>query len=509
MAEQQTPDLRSGIDAALAKEGEPVAGTVDGKPVVVVRSDGKLCAFAGECTHLGAPLADGIIVDGEIRCPWHHARFSVSTGEAVGGPAFRPLETYNVTERDGKISVEGDANRADPSGTIAQGNQKIVIIGSGGAGHACADMLARAGKGERVTILSADTDPPYDRTFCSKQYLSGKKSRKDCLLPAMGLGQAPEPTLRTGTRVTGIDPGTRQVTIGDGESVDYDILILATGATPIVPEFAGNGRDNVKTLRSLADADDLVRSANSDAIHTVAILGASFIGLEVAAAMIAHDLQVVVIAQEKLPLASVLGSEVGQFVQSLHEDEGVTFHFERSVEKFDGKTITLDDGSEVAADLLVVGAGVSPNTGLAASAGLTLADARDGGGILVDQRLTTSDGSIYAIGDVAAYPDPRLGRHIRIEHWVHAERQGRYLAQALLGQEAGDFDNIPFFWSGHYGTSLRYVGHADDPADRMIDGSIDGADFAITYQEDGKDRAVLTCGRDTYSLKVEAEWEQG
>jgi apoptosis-inducing factor 3 len=502
MSDPEKPDFGAGIAASHLKDGAPLAGTVEGDAVVLVRTGGRLCAVSGECTHLGAPLETGAVIDGELRCPWHHARFALETGEAVGAPAIEPLSCYSVEETDGIVRVTGKAPPARHPRRPA-GSDMILIVGGGAAGHACADMLARAGQGDRVTILSADEDPPYDRTFCSKQYLAGKKDRDACLMPIPGLGDGTAPTIRTGVEVVEIDVAGHAVLTRDGERIGYGTLVLATGAEPLVPDFAGSDGEAVHVLRTLTDADALIAAA--DKAETIAILGASFIGLEVAASLTGCGRQVVVIAEDAVPLAPVLGEEAGRFVQHLHEEKGVRFHLGRTLGSYDGTSLTLDDGTMVVADLLVVGAGVKPRIALAKAAGLALADGEDG--IRVDARLATSAETIYAIGDVASYPDPRLGHPIRVEHWVHAQRQGQHLARHLLGETQAGFGDTPFFWSGHYGTSLRYVGHAPTE-DGRIEGSIDDGDFALFFREGGEEQALLTCGRDLQSLEVEAQWEK-
>lgn len=439
-----TPDFAIGVPAHCVSDA-PLAGQVDGKPVILVRAGGRICAVSGECTHLGAPLETGLIVGSEIRCPWHHARFSLETGEAVGAPAMQPLSCFTVKERDGTIRVADRAYLKSSRVTAGDGGA-IVIVGGGAAGYACADMLARGGWGDHVTILSADADEPYDRTFCSKHYLTGEKSRADCMMPTAGLGLGHPPTVRTGVDVSSIDVSSREVVTVEGERIGYSTLVLATGAEPVVTDFDGADHEAVYQLRTLADADALIGAAET--AKTVAILGAGFIGLEVAASLRARELDVTVVGAEDIPLASVLGEEAGRFVQCLHEKNGVRFRLGREVVGYDGTSVMLDDGNVVQADILVVGAGVKPRIALARAAGLTLA--RHENGIAVDGRFTTSVDDVFAIGDVASCPDPRLDHPIRVEHWVHAQRQGQHLARLLLRKTEAAFNDVPFFWSTHH-----------------------------------------------------------
>ncbi|MCJ8138342.1 FAD-dependent oxidoreductase [Falsirhodobacter halotolerans] len=488
-----TPDLTKGIDAKLLEDGAIVSGTVEGKAVIVLRQGGTLRALSGQCTHLKAPLEKGAVIDGEIRCPWHHARFDLETGEAVGAPAYAPLSCYRVVEVDGRVVVHPRTTRPEPAQAPAA--PRVVVIGGGAAGHALAEMMARHGQGKRVTVIMADPDRPYDRTFCSKQYLAGKKDMEDTFLPDL-----PGVDLRTGAEVERIDPAAKSVTLTDGTVVDYDDLVLATGAEPKRPEFDGMDRTNVHTLRTLDDATRLIDAAKG--AERAVILGAGFIGLEVAAALIGRDLSVEVVDRGDLPMAKVLGPEAGAFLRDLHEKKGVVFHAGRQIDGFDGTVVHLDDGTTIEADLLVIGGGVAPRVALAEAAGLDLADH----GIAVDATLATSVPHIFAAGDVAATPDPHGVGRVRVEHWVHAQRQGQYLARRFLGMEDGPWSDTPFFWSGHYGTQLRYVGHAK-AEDRTIDGDVASGDFAVHYLQDGEERALLTCKRDVLSLETEAAWD--
>lgn len=499
---EQKPDFTRGISSGDLPEGAMLEGTLGEDKVLLLRRGGEVKAIGARCTHLGAPMAKGIIAEGELRCPWHHARFSIETGEAVGAPAFDPLPCYRAEERDGRIIVKGRREAAVQSPKKAPG--RVVIVGGGAGGHACAEWLARAGHGAAVTLVSDDPDPPYDRTFCSKQYLSGKAKREATLLAPEGFYQGEGPRLLR-DRVVSLDLGAEEAVTAGGERLPYDALVIATGAAPQRPDVPGFDDPKVHTLRSLKDADALIAAAET--ARSVAVVGASFIGLEVAAAMVAREKTVTVVAPDAVPLAKILGEAVGRFVQGLHEGKGVSFRLGREVKGYDGTALTLDDGGRIEADLVVLGTGVAPRTDLAEGAGLTMAEKDEGGGIVVDGTLRASAPGIYAVGDVASYPDPRSGQRLRVEHWVHAQRQGQHVARALLGETA-PFAETPFFWSGHYGTSLRYVGHAASAEDPRIEGDVGKGDFAVTYREDGRDAALATCKRDKRSLEVEEVWDR-
>ena len=502
--EEQPRDLRSGVPASELSEGAVVGGKLDGKKVVLVNHGGRVCALAGECTHLGAPLAKGRLMDGELICPWHHARFRVDTGEASGAPAFEPLTSFNVEKRDGRWYV-GAAKAPLPASPAGTSPSRVVIVGGGAAGHACAEMLVRKGHRGRVTVVSDDADPPYDRTFCSKQYLMGKAERAECLMAKPGFYGDNGPVFFEQCRAESIDLDARELLLAGGDRLPFDTLVIATGAESQRLDKPGFDRPEVHRLRTLEDADAIIAAAKSAKL--AAVIGASFIGLEVAASLIERELEVAVIAPDKVPLAAVMGAAVGKMIRGVHEEKGVVFHLGHDAASFDGKAVTLDDGTRVEADLVVLGIGVAPRIDLARAAGLVLAAKDEGGGIAVNERLETSAPGIYAVGDVASYPDARLGRRIRVEHWVHAQRQGQHVARLLMG-EAADYTDIPFFWTAHYDTGLRYLGHSSGKAEQSVEGSIEGKDFVVHYCAGGKDEAVTTCNRDPAALAVDAKWTQ-
>jgi len=504
MAEKNKgPDFTQGIASADLAPGAMLRGTVGEAPVVLVRSEAGLRAFSAKCTHLGAMLDTGILAGGEIRCPWHHARFSADTGEAVAAPAFAPLDCYRVEERDGRITV-GARSEAKAPHAAPTAPEQIVILGTGAAGFACAFELAKRGAGGSVTLIGEEADAPYDRTACSKQYLAGKKERGGVAFKETDFLTDNGVTLRTGARVEAIDPMGQTIQLTGGETLAFDALVIATGAAPQRLGTPGFDRSNVHVLRSLGDADAIIAAAGEG--KRALIVGASFIGLEAAASLRGRGVEVDVVAPGEIPMRKVLGEEVGRMIRALHEENGVRFHAGK-VRSYDGARAVLEDGTDLPADFVVLGLGVSPRVALAAEAGLELASPEDGGGILVDGRLETSYPGIFAAGDVASLRRASGEGRQRIEHWVHAERQGQHVARVLLGQ-GERFEEVPFFWSAHYGTSLRYVGHADGVATAEMDGSAEARDFALRIRDDTGGEAVVTCKRDKVSLQTEAEWER-
>jgi NADPH-dependent 2,4-dienoyl-CoA reductase/sulfur reductase-like enzyme/nitrite reductase/ring-hydroxylating ferredoxin subunit len=506
MSESKGQDLEAGIEVSEIAEGSMVLGSFRGEPALLANDRGRYCALSATCTHMGGPLNEGILVDGEVRCPWHHARFSLATGAAVGAPALAPLTRFDATVRDGRVFVT-PASQSTPASSVQDvTSRRVVILGGGAGGHACAQWLASGGFAGTITVVSDDVDPPYDRTVCSKQYLIGLQSRQESVIADSALyhdgpGGA---VLRLGCQARSLDIQGKSLLLDGGERLAFDVLVLATGAEPKRPQLPGLALPNVYVLRTLKDADALIR-ASQDA-QRVVIVGASFIGLEVAASLRQRNLDVHVVTPDEVPLKKLLGSEVGKMIQLVHEEKGVHFHFGRAVRRFDGKRLHLDDGSAIEADFVVLGVGVTPRTEVAQAAGLACATAANGGGVIVNERLESSCDGIFAIGDIARYPDPHTGETIRVEHWVHAERQGQHVARVILNQ-ANRYSDVPFFWSAHFDTGLLYMGHVSSVLESTTDGSVGGRDFSRTYRGPGGEKAFLTCNRDKDSLREEAAWD--
>jgi NADPH-dependent 2,4-dienoyl-CoA reductase/sulfur reductase-like enzyme len=253
-------------------------------------------------------------------------------------------------------------------------------------------------------------------------------------------------------------------------------------------------------LRTFADSQAIIATLSS--AKRAVVVGASFIGLEVAASLRAREIAVDVVAPEREPLERVMGPEVGRFVRSVHEGNGVSFHLGATVGRIDGRTVTLSDGTSVDADVVVVGVGVKPLTEIAERAGLAMDR-----GIAVSEYLETSAPGVFAAGDVARWPDPYTGERIRVEHWVVAERQGQVAAKNMLGQRV-PYDVVPFFWSQHYDLTINYVGHAEKWDAVKIDGRLDARDCEVTYTRGGRVLAVATIGRDRRNLETELTMEQ-
>ncbi|MBA2338398.1 MAG: FAD-dependent oxidoreductase [Acidimicrobiia bacterium] len=487
------PDLVTETIPAEAIGGDvPFVGHLDGKPVVVVRTPDGVRAVGGRCTHYGGPLGDGLCDGERIHCPWHHAVYDVTTGEAVGAPALNPIPVYRATERDGQVTVEGPVEPSIPYRQPPANPESVVIVGSGAAGATAAETLRRLGYTNPITLIGEEA--PVDRPNLSKDFLAG--TAPEDWLPLRGLKFYADHDIElvTERQVESIDREQQEVVLDDGERFGYEALLLAPGAEPIRPPIDGADRPHVHYLRTLADSRAIVAAA--DAATDAAIVGAGFIGLEVAASLRQRGLAVTVIAPEEVPLAHIVGDALGRFVRDLHQEHGVELRLGRTVNEIRSDEVVLDDGSTVPAGMVVIGVGVKPRTGLAADAGLDIDK-----GIVVDDRLRTTDEHIWAAGDAARYPHPTAGP-VRIEHWVLAQRQGQTAAANILGHDEA-FTVPPFFWSQHYDIPINVTGHTGGWDEEIVRGDPAQHDVIVGYRSGNRIAAVASIYRDLDNLRAE------
>lgn len=505
MSEEDTklngPDLVKGIALSAVADGAMLLGHAHGEPVLLTRRGDELFAIGNICTHYGAPLNEGLLVDDTVRCPWHHACFNLRTGEALRAPALNPVPRWRVEQKDGTVCVreklETAKHHTPPEARIPG---SVVIIGGGAAGDAAAETLRHEGYIGRITMLSADESLPCDRPNLSKGFLAGTAPAESNPLRSADFYKQHRIDLQLGALVVSIDTSARHVTLTDGSRYPYDALLLATGAEPVRLDVPGADLPHVHSLRTQADSSALLAKALSS--RRAVVIGASFIGLEVAASLRARDIEVHVVGRETCPMEKILGPEVGGFIRKLHEEHGVTFHLGTSAVSIEAGSVTLKNGENLQADFVVVGVGVRPAISLAEQAGLTVDR-----GVTVDEYLETSCKGIFAAGDIARWPDPLTGEQIRVEHWVVAERQGQTAARNILGR-LERYEAVPFFWTEQYDFGLAYIGHAEQWDGTEIDGQLDARDCTITYRKNGRKLAVAVIHRDLEGLRAEVEFEQ-
>lgn len=496
-------DLSQGVPVDRLAAESMLEGKLGDDEILLVRRGDEFLAVGAKCTHYGGALAQGLLAGEEVRCPLHHACFSLRTGQPLRPPALDPIPRWRVERVGDRIFVReklpaGSANPT-PRPAARTAPASVVIVGGGAAGLVAADTLRREGYQGSLTLISADESAPYDRPNLSKEYLSGEAGDDWIPLRSPEYYKEHSIDLALNARVTKLDTSGRRVEVEGGKTYGYDRLLLATGADPVKLDIPGSSESRVHYLRTYADSRALIAKAAS--AKRVVVLGGSFIGLEVAAALRTRGVAVDVVSLQKQPLDHVFGPELGGFMRALHESKGVTFHMEDTVVRVDGPKITLRSGKVLDADLLVLGVGVRPTVALAEQAGL-----KTDRGVLVDEYLETSIPGIFAAGDIARWPDAHSGERIRVEHWVVAERQGQTAAWNILGQRK-PFDAVPFFWTSQYGVLIKYIGHAEKWDNLKIEGRIEDQDCAITFSRAGLALAVATISRDLRNLEAEVEFE--
>jgi NADPH-dependent 2,4-dienoyl-CoA reductase/sulfur reductase-like enzyme/nitrite reductase/ring-hydroxylating ferredoxin subunit len=498
------PDLSAGIPERDLAGDSQLLGHADGEPVLLVRRGEDFFAVGATCTHYGGPLAEGIIVGTTVRCPWHHACFNLRTGAAIRAPALNDIASWTVERRDGRLFVGAKRESARPApahGSRAELHPKsIAIIGAGAAGNAAAEMLRREGYDGPLTVFDSDDDAPYDRPNLSKDYLAGNAPEDWIPLHPRSFYEGLKIELVTKNRVRGLDAGARRVTLEDGSSREFDAILLATGSSPIRLDIPVSDGASIHYLRTLADSRAIIAAAGN--AKRAVVLGASFIGMEVAASLCTRGLEVHVAAPEARPLEKVLGPQLGDFIREVHEKKGVKFHLGQTATGVEKGCVVLSNGERLSADLVVAGVGVRPNVALAEQAGLAIDR-----GVVVNEFFETSAKNIFAAGDIARWPYAHTGERIRVEHWVVAERQGQAAARNMLGNREA-FDSIPFFWSNHYDVAIDYTGHAEKWDEITVDGSIADQDCAVRYQVAGKTVAITTMGRGKENLETELAMER-
>jgi len=511
------PDLEKGVEASSVGAGKMIAGHAFGEAVLLAHVEPNWFAIGAKCTHYGAPLAEGVLVGETIRCPWHHACFELRNGAASHAPALNDLPCYNIALENDIVRVTGKRTGGQlrgrgmqPRGSRAPervvleanpitGPSSVLIIGAGAAGNACAEMLRREGYRGPVTLIDGDRDAPYDRPNLSKDFLAGTAPEDWLPLHPKEFYETQRLEILSGVTAQNIDAKARTVRLSDGSTRSYEVLLIATGATPIHLDVPGGER--ISYLRTLGDCRAIIDKAVN--AKSAVVIGGSFIGLEVAASLVARGLQIHIVAPEKIPLERVLGAELGTLIRNVHEQQGVAFHFGRTAKTVDAKGVVLDDATRIEADLIVAGVGVRPNLDLAESAGVVVDN-----GIAVNEFLETSVAGIFAAGDVARWPDAYSDARLRVEHWVVAERQGQVVARNMLGYR-DRFDDVPFFWSTHYDkVSIQYTGHVERWDEIKIDGDVTKMDCAVSYMIGGQRRAMATINRDHQNLENEVAMER-
>ena len=358
-------------------------------------------------------------------------------------------------------------------------SEAFVIVGAGFAGAKAAETLRAEGFGGRLTLIGAEPERPYERPPLSKDYLRGETTDVPYVHEASFYADN-DIKLLTSTRVTGIEPGMRELLLEGDRRLGYDRLLVATGSVPRRLDVPGAKLEGIHYLRTLADSARIAKRIEAGG-HLV-VVGSGWIGAEIAASARQKGCEVTMIEMASLPLERVLGPEVGQIYLDLHRDHGVEFLPETTVELFDGENsverVVTRDGASIEADFVVVGVGVAPRTGLVETAGLQIND-----GIVVDEHLKTSVPDIFAAGDVANAWHPFYRRRLRVEHWANALNQGPVAARSMLGQDVS-YDEIPYFFSDQYDAGMEYSGYATEWDEVVFRGDVAAREFIAFWLKD-------------------------
>ncbi|MFE4107538.1 FAD-dependent oxidoreductase [Almyronema epifaneia] len=471
---------------------------VQDTPLLLTRKGDAVYAIAAHCTHLGAPLDQGVLSGDRVVCPWHNACFKATTGEYLEPPALDDLPCFETSIEAGMVWVdlpESVAQQQTPAMAAykPEADQRVfVILGAGAAGNIAAETLRQEGFKGRVVLITAEAKLPYDRTTLSKKYLQSDSSSAPPPLRTEAFYKQHNIELWSDRSVTQVDAQAKTLTFSDGQSLSYDALLVATGGKARKLNLPGAELKNVFTLHQAGEASALLAAAQQ--AQTAVVLGSSFIGMEVAASLTQQGLKVTVVSRSETPFEAVLGKPVGQLFQHVHAEKGVTFKLGHKIERIEGdravEAVILDNGERLSADLVIIGVGIELATDMLTGVDLHQSDRS----VPVDAHLQATDG-LYAAGDIARFPSSNTGQLTRIEHWRLAQQQGRIAAKNMLGKQV-PFASVPFFWTGQFDLKLRYVGHAEGWNEVLYHGDLEKPEFLAFYVEDEKVRAVAGINRD-------------
>jgi NADPH-dependent 2,4-dienoyl-CoA reductase/sulfur reductase-like enzyme/nitrite reductase/ring-hydroxylating ferredoxin subunit len=475
--------------------------TFEEKPILLINVDDEIFAVDNACSHYGLPLHNGALSGHRLRCPFHHACFDVRNGDQLEAPGMDGLNTYPV-------KVEGDAILVMPTPTARRENSApapapkdsttydYAIIGGGIAAlNAILGIRENDPQGS-IVMISREELTPYDRTNVSKGLLSGGAAVTDLTLKSDDFYDQYGVTRKMGQKVERLDPEKKIISLSDGTQLDYGKVLLATGGNPREIQLPGSNLKNIFLVRNAKDGDRAKSEVSADT--EVVIIGGSFIGMEAAMGLGKLGGKITVVTPEPVPFANVFGPEIGGYVRDLHEAAGVTFRFGRMAESFRGSDrvsgVVLDDGTVLPAQVVIIGIGVIPATEFIN--GLSL---DDDGGVPVNEFLATAVEGTFAAGDIARYPSQ--DEKLRIEHWKVAAQQGRVAGRNMAGA-ATAYGMMPFFWTNQQGVNFRYVGHATDYDQVLLDGEPGKGPFLAFYLKGGQLQAVLGVKRDAETAAI-------
>lgn len=471
---------------AQLDEHRPLRVQAGSEEIILIRQGDQVHAYQGNCPHEGAPLNEGMVCGGLLVCPWHKAAFAVDEGAVCEPPALADLRRYRTWVKGDEIWVDDQPlPRTEPP--RHSDARRFVVVGAGAAGSAAVATLLAHGFAGRLVWVDQERQPAYDRTSLSKFVIAGQMPPDEVpgLLEADALrkGQLE----RKHGKVRALNTQKRQLTLADGQQIDYDACLLATGGKALRPDIPGVELPGVFTLRSREDAAHLLDAAEPG--QPAVIVGDGFIGLEAASALRKYGVQVHLITRHEVPLARQLGERIGRSIRELHERKGVIFHGPTEVERIEGQgkveAVQLANGERLQTPLVLLGTGVRPAT--AFIQGVLLSEDKS---VQVDAEMRAADG-LWAAGDIATFP--LSGRPVRIEHWRLAQQHGVIAAANMLGEQRR-YTDVPFFWTYQHGRTYEVLGHARDWNRIEFVGEPEKGNFIALQCVDERVEAVIAKG---------------
>ena len=499
----------SSTEAATAQfselqDGEKRQVKVGETDILLIRRRDQVYAIGAYCTHNKAPLVKGVLHDDHVVCPWHNACFNIESGDQQEPPGLDSLPSYPVKIENDQIIVTlpeapSDKRTPDMANCAPESDPRtFVILGAGAAGAHAAETLRVAGYQGRIVMVTSDNQLPYDRTALSKNYFVGKLTQDKLPLRTSEFYEQHGIEVQLNQTVKALDINSKTVTFETGETLSYDSVLVATGGQPRQLDVPGAELQNVFTLRSFTDCDQILAAAQ-DAKQAV-VVGSSFIAMEAASGLTQKGLSVTVVSNESLPFEKILGPELGQLFYTVHQEKGVTFQMGRTIKQIEGEktveAVVLDNGDRLSTDLVVAGIGVQPITDFITGIELNEKDHS----VPVDEYLSAAE-NVYAAGDIARYPDWRTGESTRVEHWRIAAQHGRIAAYNMAGVPT-KYRGVPVFWSMQFDFPLRYVGHATEWDELIVDGDLNQREFIAFYIKEGKVLAAASSKRDTETAAI-------
>uniref|UniRef100_A0A669C5F1 AIF family member 3 n=1 Tax=Oreochromis niloticus TaxID=8128 RepID=A0A669C5F1_ORENI len=463
---------------------------------LLIKEHGEFTAMGHKCPHYGAPLVKGVLSKGHVRCPWHGACFNIATGDIEDFPGLDSLPIFQVRVEKDKVIIRANKQalqsqkRSKPMARCSAvinsntGFSHVLIIGSGPAGLVCAETLRQEGFTDRIVMCTMDKHPPYDRPKLSK---SLESTAEQLRLRSMDFLQDHDIELLTEKEVVAIDVKTQSVIFEDGLRMEYRKLFIATGSRPKPMNYKGKDVRNVFHLRTPEDANSIARLANN---KNAVIVGTSFVGMEVAAALTDKAHSVSVIGIESVPFKKALGEKVGKAIMKV---ETCFFPLLQL------KEVVLKSGKVLRADVCVIGAGSVPATGFLKQSGIHL-DSK--GFITVNKNMQTNVDGVFAGGDVVMFPfPPRNNKKVNIPHWQMAHVHGKVAALSMMGR-ATEIKTVPYFWSAMFGKTIRYAGYGDGFDDVIIQGDLDELRFVAFYTRSEEVVSVTSMNYDPIVSRV-------